>query len=312
MSTAESYGACPIKRARRSKAEITTLCDAMIELLRDDNPMTVRQLFYRMVSAGLIDKTEASYQNVVVRLLAQLRRDGALPFSWITDGTRWTRKPRTHSSLSSMLEDSAQLYRRALWDDQPVHVEIWLEKEALAGVLLQETAAWDVSLMVCRGYPSISYLHSTAEDIAATDKPAYLYYFGDHDPSGLDIPRKIIADLREFAPNAEIHFERVAVTMEQVEQWNLTTRPTKKSDSRSRGFEGDSIEVDAIPPKELRQIARNCIEQHVDEDILRRTRIVEEAERDTLRRVSENHHHFASPSYWSMSEGSDDQEGGDA
>ncbi len=124
-----------------------------------------------------------------MRLLTQMRLAGKLPFQWITDNTRWMRKLSSYSSLADMLNESQQFYRRALWDNQNANVEIWLEKDALAGVLMEETQKYDVPLMVTRGYSSISFLHSAAMDIAATNKPTYLYYFGDWDPSGKDITR---------------------------------------------------------------------------------------------------------------------------
>src|SRR5690606_5014507 len=142
---------------------------------------------------------------------------------------------------------------------------IWLEKDALAGVLYQETAKWDVPLMVTRGYPSLSYLHEAAEAISYEEKPTFLYYLGDHDPSGVDIPRNVEARLREFAPEAEIHFDVLAVTPDQIVEYGLPTRPTKKTDSRAKTFEGESVEVDAIPPRELRRIVRESITQHIDE-----------------------------------------------
>jgi hypothetical protein len=106
----------------------------------------------------------------------------------------------------------------------------WLEKDALSGVLYQETAEFEVPLMVTRGYPSISHLYVAAEAASERNKPAYLYDFGDYDPSGCDITRAVEAGIREFAPSAEIHFQRVAVTREQIDRWALPTRPTKKTD----------------------------------------------------------------------------------
>jgi hypothetical protein len=147
-----------------------------------------------------------------VRLLGEMCRAKEIPFGWIADNTRWMRKPTTYSSLSDMLERSAEFYRRALWDESDVYVEIWLEKDALAGVLYDATAEWDVPLMVTRGYASISYLHSAAEAIQQRGKRACLYYFGDYDPSGIDITRAVEQGIREFAPDTDIEFERVAVT----------------------------------------------------------------------------------------------------
>ena len=271
-----------IKQARRTKAELEILKTALYNVVEENEPVTVRQAFYQLVSSGAIAKTEADYKNIVVRLLGIMRRQGELPFSWIADNTRWMRKPQTYSSLEQALDDTITTYRRALWDQQDSYVEVWLEKDALAGVLLDVTAAWDVPLMVTRGYPSLSYLHTAAEALREEDRPCFIYYFGDHDPSGVHIPQKIEADLRTFAPDAELHFERVAVNAEQIEKWNLPTRPTKRTDSRAKNFSGESVEVDAIPPAQLRDLCRQCIEQHIDQRALQRTRLVEQAERDTL------------------------------
>jgi hypothetical protein len=235
---------------------------ALYNTLKADNPMTVRQVFYRLVSAGVIAKTENEYKTTVVRLLTEMRRSREIPFGWIADNTRWMRKPRTFDSWHEALRRCAETYRQALWAESPVYVEVWLEKDALAGVLYDVTDEWDVPLMATRGYPSLTYVHEAAEAIEDHEKPAYIYYFGDYDPSGVDIPRKVEAGLREFAPAAEIHFERVAVTPEQIARWNLPTRPTKQTDSRSKDFDGESVEVDAIPPQELRTLAEACITMH--------------------------------------------------
>jgi hypothetical protein len=268
---------------RRTKADIERLKAAIYETVREDKPMTVRQVFYRLVSAGVIDKTENEYKNSVGRLLVAMRREKELPFAWIADNTRWMRKPTTHSCLDDALELTARTYRRALWDDQDAYVEIWTEKDALAGVLYEETKLWDVPLMVSRGFASISYLYEAAEVISDKDKPAFLYYLGDRDPSGVHIDRVIEQRLRELAPYAEIHFQRVAVRPEQISQWDLPTRPTKRTDSRCKSFEGQSVEVDAIPPRQLREIVRQCIEQHVDRAQLEVTRDIEKGEKDLLR-----------------------------
>jgi hypothetical protein len=145
---------------------------AIGDVLEEIQPATVRQTFYQLVSRGVIEKTEQAYKSTVVRLLGEMRRANKIPFDWIADNTRWMRKPTTYSSLNDMLKRSAEFYRRALWDRSKVYVEIWLEKDALAGVLYDVTAEWDVPLMVTRGYASISYLHGAAEAIQARRKRA--------------------------------------------------------------------------------------------------------------------------------------------
>jgi hypothetical protein len=212
----------------------------------------------------------------------EMRLAGEVEFGWIADNTRWMRKPRSHSSLEEALEHTAKTYRRSVWDDQDAYVEVWLEKDALAGVLVKVTSAWDVPLMVTRGFASLSFLYEAADAIRAQGRPAFLYYFGDHDPSGVDIPRTVEQRIREFAPEVDITFERVAVNPHQIELWELPTRPTKATDSRSKNFEGESVEVDAIEPAALRNLAEDCITQHIDGDAYDRLKEVEAAERETL------------------------------
>jgi hypothetical protein len=272
----------PRSTNRRTKTQIETLKQLLETIVREERPMTVRQVFYQMVSRGFIEKTEKEYHNVVVRLLSQMRIEGRISFDWISDNTRWQRKPRTYSSLEQALKRTVETYRRSLWDNQDVYVEIWLEKDALAGVLLEETSDWDVPLMVTRGYPSLSYLYEAAEYISDLNRPTYLYYFGDYDPSGLDIARNVEERIREFARDVAIDFERIAVTSEQIKEWRLPTRPSKKTDVRAKSFKGDSVEVDAIPPKQLRSLVSDCIVQHIDERALRVLLAAEESEQRVL------------------------------
>jgi hypothetical protein len=280
-----SYQSSPIKRQRRTKAQIQTLRAGLREIASELWPATLRQLYYQATVRKLVDKTEAQY-DAVGRQLVAMRRAGEIPYSWIADNTRWMRKPRTYSGLKNMLVVTQQTYRRAIWDTQDAYVEIWLEKEALAGVLYEITARWDVPLMVTRGYPSTSFLYEAAEAIQDQGKPAYLYYFGDHDPSGVDISRDTERRLREFCDDrgdaVPLHFERVAVNRQQIIDLDLPTRPTKKTDSRSKSFEGESVEVDAIRPDLLREMVEARILRHIDHEALQRLQIVEAAERETL------------------------------
>ena len=158
------------------------------------------------------------------------------------------RKPTTFTGIEACLKSTAKFYRRDLWAAMPVYVEVWCEKDALAGVLMEETEPYDVPLMVARGYSS-HHASSTAPPMAiqAKGKPAYIYHFGDLDPTGVDAARDIEAKLRRYAPDAEIHFERPAVTRAQVEEWDLPSRPTKLTDTRAKKFVGTSVELDAIP-----------------------------------------------------------------
>jgi hypothetical protein len=245
-------------------------------------PMTVRQVYYALVSRGAIPKTEAAYNRVCYHLL-NMRRLAVIPYEFIADNTRWMRKPRTYQGLEQFLEITKQTYRRMLWADQDVYIEVWVEKDALAGVLYDVTAPWDVPLMVTRGYPSDSFLFDAAEVLKTKDKPTHIYYFGDRDPSGVNIADTTARKLREFGANFNFHWQ--AVTKDQIKRLNLPTRPTKKSDSRSKDWEGGSVELDAIPANILRGMVREVIESHIDPEIYSRTRQAEALERETLSQV---------------------------
>jgi hypothetical protein len=162
------------------------------------------------------------------------------------------------------------------------YAEVWLEKDALAGVVNPVTSAYDVPLMVSRGYASLSFLHSAAEQIAELEVPAFIYHLGDHDPSGVNAAEKIEQTLREMAPSAEIHFDRVAVTRRQIVTMNLPSRPTKITDSRATKFPGGSVELDAIPPDDLRNLVRGRIERHLPRTELDVLKIAEASERAIL------------------------------
>jgi hypothetical protein len=243
--------------------------------------MTVRQVFYQATVRGIVDKSEAGY-NKVQNDLVEMRRAGDLPYDWLADNTRWQRKPRTFNSVQQALSDTARFYRKALWTDADAYVEVWLEKDALSGVVLPVTDAYDVPLMVARGYASLSFLHSAAEFINELDVPVYIYHFGDFDPSGVNAGEKIEETLIEMAPDAEIHFERVAVTTQQIADWNLPTRPTKKSDSRSRAFGDISVELAAIGPSLLRGLVKEAIEQHLPPDQFAVLKAAEDSERTLI------------------------------
>ena len=136
--------------------------------------------------------------------------------------------------------------------------------------------------MVTRGYPSVSFLHGAAETIASQGRPCYLYYFGDHDPSGVDITRSVDDGIREFAPDANVVVKRIAVTEDQIREWKLPSRPTKTADARAKDWDGGSVELDAIPPNTLRGLVRDCIEAHIDRKAWLATERAERSDRQRL------------------------------
>jgi hypothetical protein len=279
------YGASTVKRKRSTKVELETVDEAIVAAIRNEHPVTLRGVFYRVVSAGAVEKSEGGYR-LVGRQLLKLRRAGVVPYSWITDGTRLMRKPRSYRGVDSMLYSVAYSYRRALWEDQRAEVIVLSEKDAISGVVYPVTSAWDVELGIVRGYSSETFAYSVAEDIAATTKTTYVYQLGDHDPSGVDAWRSFEATVRGFGLGGDAVFERLAVTPAQIIALQLPTRPTKGTDTRARGFAGESVEVDAIPATVLRRIVEDAITQHIDQRQLELTRAVEREERKGLYRIA--------------------------
>ena len=277
------YGTSTLKIVRRTNRQLASIDDTIMQFLTEEHPATLRGTFYRVMSAGAVEKSEAAYR-LIGRQVLKLRRAGRLPQSWITDGTRYILKRDSFTSLDGMLDNAARSYRRMLWADQPADVQIFTEKEALTGVISSVTDEWDVPLGVLRGYSSESFAWSVAEALPL-HKATFMYQLGDHDPSGVDAWRNFSEKVAAFAPDADVTFIRLAVLPEQITLWNLPTRPTKRTDTRAKHFIGGSVEVDAIPPNVLRSIIRQAIERHVDADELAYTRSVEANERDMLHRM---------------------------
>jgi hypothetical protein len=272
-------------RYKRDKSQ--TLQAAIFEVfIEQDLPLTVRQMYYALTVKGAIPKTEAGYRQTCYAL-AKMRKEGAIPYRWLADNTRWRRKPQTYHGLGAALERMQESYRRDLWAEQSSHVEIWVEKDALAGVMYQVTSKYDVPLFVARGYGSLSFIYDAAEEIKEIGKPTYIYHFGDFDPSGVNAAYKIQEGLQEHGAIA--FFERVAITEEQIDRLQLPTRETKAKDPRAKAW-GDkpSVELDALPAKELRRLVADCIEQHIDRHELERAQVIESQERETLAAIREN------------------------
>jgi hypothetical protein len=285
-----AYGTSPIKRARRTKAEIEALDADLIDIVAEFAPVTVRQVFYQAVNHGLVPKDETKGYRVVQRRLVALRESGDVPHGLIVDGTRYVTGHRRYNDLDEFTTYAAGLYRKDYWATSEVNVEVWLEKDALKGVLIPTVVnECGLGLHVTRGFASITYLQEAAEDIERDERPTHVYVLTDFDPSGVTIAEKVEEELVERAPLSEITVERLAVNREQIDRWNLPTRPTKSSDTRASRFRRihgtDSVELDAIPPDELRHLVRNAIDSHMDPRLLKQFKMVESEERAALRTI---------------------------
>jgi hypothetical protein len=155
MTAVETYQACSTKRDRRTRAEIDAVKDAIVAILNADHPMTVRQVFYQFVVRGAIEKTEEQYQGTVIRLLTDLRVSGRVPFGWIVDESRRRIVNRTYNNIADAARNTAECYRRNAMHTCPDYVEVWSEKEALAGVIRSAADDYDVAVLTSKAcHPS--------------------------------------------------------------------------------------------------------------------------------------------------------------
>jgi hypothetical protein len=266
---------------RRTPAQLEAVRIAIVAVLKLTHPMTLRSLFYQLVGRYVLVKVESAYKNLG-RMLCKLRELGVVPWDWVVDNTRSLSVPTTFDGVGHALRTIAQIYRRDPWKDQDSVVYILTEKDGVASILEQETRPYCVPVGVVHGFSSHTFLHDIAMQIEDSGKAAWIYYFGDHDPSGVAVSIAAERLLRKFAPSSQIHFHRLAVNVNQIREYDLPTRPTKKSDKRIKNFIGESVEIDAMPMDALRTLARDAIESRLDWDEYRATQQQESFERRVL------------------------------
>jgi hypothetical protein len=278
------------------------LAEAAGETLKAEKPMTLRQLFYRLISAGVLSNTPREY-NRLGAILTRLREAGEVDRRWVVDHVRNTLKPSSWSGLADFGEAVRDSYRKDFWASLPDYVEIFVEKDAIAGTIQPVTYQYDVPLRVCRGYSSVSFAGEIADDWAEIDKPVFAYYLGDFDPSGFDLERDLREKLARYSGRPVVRreslmnsvaapcpttvcWQRLAILEEDFDAHGLIRLPVKEGDRRAKAFirehGGRCAEVDALPPNDLRDRVRQAIEGHIDAARWERLRAVERAERETL------------------------------
>jgi hypothetical protein len=285
-------GARTIKRrGRRTKAEMEALRETLYQIVAQNAPATVRGIFYLASSAGVVPKTENEGYRPVQRELLKMRREGLIPWGWITDGSRSRFGDERYGGLEAYARQVAANYRRDYWHDSEEFVEVWLKKEALRGVISPVVIKeFGLDLYVTKGQPSVSYLYDAAEAIISDGRPTYVYVLADWDPGGLRIFDRIKEELIGFVGDAaDLYVRRLALTPYQIDLHGLPTRPGKEKDPNAADFArrfGDRcVELDAMPPNTLRSLVGDCLEGHMDPDFLQRLKLAEEEERRGLREI---------------------------
>lgn len=233
--------------------------------------LTLRQVYYQFVARGHIANSDRSYKRLG-SIVNDARMAGLIDWNYITDRTRYLRSTDGWDSPSQLIEAAASQFQRDLWTvtGQEMRPEVWVEKDALVGIVGRVCDELRVPYLSCRGYVSQSEMWSAGRrmgnHIAAGLKPVVIH-LGDHDPSGLDMTRDIEARLALFAED-EIDVRRIALNMDQVDQYNPPPNPAKLTDSRGAGYiqqYGDSSwELDALEPTVLSALIRDAVEPLID------------------------------------------------
>jgi hypothetical protein len=230
----------PDKRRRRTRAQIEQLEKQILDVLREDKPQSIRHVFYRMTDPRLpeaVEKTDRGCDQVQDRT-RKMRRSGVLPYSWITDATRRGYHVATYRDPAEFIRETASLYRRNLWQQARHYVEVWTESRSIAGVVEDDCHELCISLYPAGGFSSITLAYQAAEHIAwATGQgriPAEIIYIGDYDPAGVLIDVSVEKELRLHLPDGfPLNFHRLAITKQQIIDYDLPTKPRKASDRRA-------------------------------------------------------------------------------
>lgn len=262
--------------------------------------LTLRQLYYQHVARGFIANNMREYKKLG-DLISDGRLAGLIDWNSIVDRTRSLDAPTHWDSPESIISAVAQQYRRNKWETQKNQVEIWIEKQALEGIFDRACKLEDVPYLSCRGYTSQSEMWKGGQRLLgyfAKGQDVTILHFGDHDPSGIDMSRDIEDRLKMFIGKevssdeleSKFHIHRIALNMDQIEQYNPPPNPCKITDSRAKGyiqrFGGESWELDALDPRTLENLVRAEIAKLRDSELWDEVVAEEKKEREQLKKVS--------------------------
>jgi len=261
-----------------SPASYDEIVDAALDVFQQyDTAITLRQLYYRLVSRFLIPNTINSYKRLS-RIMVKAREDGDVPINCLEDRSRRVlgRGDLGYNSAEeylkkkiTTLQDSWKSFSMPMWDDQPKNVMISLEKDALSRLVSREANRFSVRTFPTRGYPSFSFVQEMSRYITNQlgGKPTVVLYFGDFDPSGVDIERDLSERLEKYGAK-DFTVQRIALTADQIKRYRLPPMPVKMSDARADSFleeHGDrAVELDALDPNLLQTTVRKAVVKNIN------------------------------------------------
>lgn len=279
--------------------------------------LTLRQVYYQFVARGLFENDDRNYK-ALGRALQSGRLSGMVDWSAIVDRTRYVRELPHWGSPVDILESAADSFRLSRWETQKAYPEVWIEKDAAIGVIETICNRYDVPYFSGRGYSGTSALWEREQrllDRLRNGKEVVVLYLGDHDPSGLDMTRSIeekldnllFVDLARYRYQEKqdmegaqdyasvgiqnFRVERLALNMDQVEQYNPPPNPAKLTDTRARGYIAEygpsSWELDALEPSVVVSVIEGAVTSLIDGEEWNRVTEVERAHKDSLKGLSD-------------------------
>lgn len=257
-----------LKMSIKNKEQLEVVNSIIEEYAEEGYTLTLRQLYYQLVSRDIIPNRVQEYAKLST-LLVKGRMAGVVDWEAIEDRIRVPFLPYWVIDVEDAIKDTVEQYRLNRQEGQDVYIELWVEKDALSGVLKRITSHYHINLMVNRGYSSCTALHDAYERISRQNeqgKEAYILYLGDHDPSGLDMIRDIRERLEEFGVYPKVI--PIGLTREQINRYSPPPNPAKITDPRAKWYIEEhgntSWEVDALNPKILHELVKMNVEQLID------------------------------------------------
>jgi hypothetical protein len=246
---------------------IETVNQIVAEYSEQGYDLTLRQVYYQCVSRDIIPNNEKSYDKLG-RIVGDARMAGLIDWTAIVDRTRTLRGNNHWDAPSDIMLSAAANFAVDKWSKeygQDFRPEVWVEKDALVGVVGRVCEELDVNYFSCRGYTSLSEMWTASQRLLRYRKQGqkpFIIHLGDHDPSGIDMSRDI-TDRLEIFTGRSLEFERIALNADQVEQYNPPPNPAKLSDSRASGYVArfgyESWELDALNPTVLAGLIRRTV-----------------------------------------------------
>jgi len=283
---------------RTSLAIIDTARQICADYQRQGFDLTLRQLYYQFVARGYLANKDTEYKRLG-NIINDARLAGLLDWDYIVDRTRNLRGLSHWETPSSVIDSAAYGYRTDRWANQPHRVEVWIEKDALVGVIANACNRLDVPFFSCRGYTSQSELWGAGQRLARYSRlgqDPIVIHLGDHDPSGIDMTRDIGDRLALFG--AEVTVRRIALNMDQVEAYQPPPNPAKLTDARATGYisryGNQSWELDALDPTTLDALITATIDDYRDPDQWDTDTDAMDADRDLLTEAANRWHEIAS------------------